>query len=84
MLPFLTEFRTASRLIEVVEDQAGVRYGAAVRRCIRCDFDERVYDLDDEGFCQAFYKGVVACLEDDVRQIDGDDSDVQGGGSMCF
>lgn len=84
MLPFLTEFRTASRLIEVVEDQAGVRYGAAVRRCIRCDFDERVYDLDDEGFCQAFYKGVVACLEDDVRQIDGDDSDVQGGRSMCF
>lgn len=84
ILPFLTEFRTASRLIEVVEDQAGVRYGAAVRRCIRCDFDERVYDLDDEGFCRAFYKGVVACLEDDVRQIDGDDSDVQGGRSMCF
>lgn len=84
MLPFLTEFRTASRLIEVVEDQAGVRYGAAVRRCIRCDFDERVYDLDDERFCQAFYKGVVACLEDDVRQIDGDDSDGQGGRSMCF
>lgn len=84
MLPFLTEFRTASRLIEVVEDQAGVRYGAAVRRCIRCDFDERVYDLDDEAFCRAFYKGVVACLEDDVRQIDGDDSDVQGGRSMCF
>jgi len=84
MLPFLTEFRTASRLIEVVEDQAGVRYGAAVRRCIRCDFDERVYDLDDEGFCLAFYKGVVALLEDDVRQIDGDDSDVQGGRSMCF
>jgi len=84
MLPFLTEFRTASRLIEVVEDQAGLRYGAAVRRCIRCDFDERVYDLDDEGFCQAFFKGVVACLEDDVRQIDGDDSDVQGGRAMCF
>jgi hypothetical protein len=84
MLPFLTEFRTASRLIEVVEDQAGVRYGAAVRRCIRCDFDEKVYDLDDERFCQAFYKGVVACLEDDVRQIDGDDSEVQGGRSMCF
>lgn len=84
MLPFLTEYRTATRLIEVVEDQAGVRYGAAVRRCIRCDFDERVYDLDDEAFCQAFYKGVVACLEDDVRQLDGDDSDVQGGRSMCF
>lgn len=84
MLPFLTEYRTATRLIEVVEDQAGVRYGAAVRRCIRCDFDERVYDLDDEAFCQAFYKGVVACLEDDVRQLDGDDCDVQGGRSMCF
>jgi hypothetical protein len=84
MMPFLTEFRTATRLIEVVEDRAGIRYGAAVRRCIRCDFDQRVYDLDDDGFCQAFYKGVVTCLEDDVKQIDGDDIDIQGGKSMCF
>jgi hypothetical protein len=84
MLPFLTEFRTASRLIEVVEDQAGLRYGAAVRRCIRCDFDERVYSLDDEGFCKAVYKGVVACLEDDIRQIDGDGEGVLGSGSLCF
>jgi hypothetical protein len=84
MLPFLTEFRTASRLIEVVEDQAGLRYGAAVRRCIRCDFDERVYSLDDEGFCKAVYKGVVACLEDDIQQIDGDREGVLGTGSLCF
>jgi hypothetical protein len=84
MLPFLTEFRTASRLIEAVEDQAGLRYGAAVRRCIRCDFDERVYSLDDEGFCKAVYKGVVACLEDDIRQIDGGGDGVLGTGSLCF
>jgi hypothetical protein len=84
MLPFLTEFRTASRLIEVVEDQAGLRYGAAVRRCVRCDFDERVYSLDDEGFCKAVYKGVVACLEDDIQQIDGDGEGVLGSGSLCF
>jgi hypothetical protein len=84
MLPFLTEFRTASRLIEVVEDQAGLRYGAAVRRCARCDFDERVYSLDDEGFCKAVYKGVVACLEDDIRQIDGDGEGLLGSGSLCF
>lgn len=83
-LPFLTEFRTASRLIEAVEDQAGVRYGAAVRRCIRCDFDERVFSLDDESFCKAVYKGVVACLEDDIRQIDGDRDNVLGSGPLCF
>jgi hypothetical protein len=71
-------------LIEVVEDQAGLRYGAAVRRCARCDFDERVYSLDDEGFCKAVYKGVVACLEDDIRQIDGDGEGLLGSGSLCF
>lgn len=83
-LPFLTEFRTASRLIDAVEDQSGVRYGAAVRRCIRCDFDEKVFSLDDESFCKAVYKGVVACLEDDIRQIDGDRDNVSGSGPLCF
>jgi hypothetical protein len=43
-----------------------------------------VYSLDDDGFCKAVYKGVVACLEDDIQQIDGDGKGVLGSGSLCF
>lgn len=84
ILPFLTEYQTALRVIDLVEDQAGLRYGTAVRRCVRCDFDERVYDLDSIGFCKAVYQGVVALLEEDVRQLDGGSGQQHGGQYVCF
>ena len=74
MLQFLVEFRTATRLVNVVYDEAGKRYGDVVRRCIYCDFDQREYDLDNNEFCQAVYEGVVAPLEEDVKLIDGPES----------
>lgn len=83
-LPFLTEYQTAVRLIDEVEDQAGLRYSTAIRRCVRCDFDERVYDLDNARFCKAFYKGVVALLEEDIRQLDGSEGDRHRGQYVCF
>ncbi|KAK5726019.1 hypothetical protein LTR15_004210 [Elasticomyces elasticus] len=71
LLECVTEFRAARRLISTVAEEAGTQYGDVVRRCIWCDFDQREYDLDKEGFCKAVYRGVVAPLEDDVRRIDG-------------
>ena len=62
-----TDLVTANRLLEAVYGQAGTRYGDAVRRCIRCEFDHRNTSLDDDGFRQAVYDGVVAPLEDDFR-----------------
>ena len=74
LLECLTEFRTATRLIPDIYNEAGERYGDVVRRCIRCDFDHKSYDLDDEDFCQAVYEGVVGPLEEDVKLIDGADA----------
>lgn len=71
IVDFLPEFRAARRLIYSVYDEAGKRYGDAVRRCIYCDFDQREYSLDDKEFCQAVYEGVVVPLEENVKVIDG-------------
>ncbi|KAK2761692.1 hypothetical protein FQN54_001520 [Arachnomyces sp. PD_36] len=59
----------ADRLVEDVYDEGGSRYGDAVRRCIRCDFDQRGTSLEDEGFQRAVYEGVVLLLEDDLKQF---------------
>lgn len=64
-----TTWHTANRLIDAVYDENGKRYGDAVRRCINCDFDMKSTTLDDEVFSQAVYNGVVAQLEDDVKDF---------------
>jgi hypothetical protein len=43
--------------------EAGARYSDAVRRCIRCDFDQRASSLEDSRFVEAVYRGVVAQLQ---------------------
>ena len=65
----LTDWSTANRLIEAVYSEAGTRYGDAVRRCLYCDFNERHTSLDDHSFRQVVYDGVVAPLEDDVKDF---------------
>ena len=67
----LNDYATAIRLVDVVYSEAGTRYGDAVRRCLRCDFDQRSTSLSDDGFRQAVYDGVVAPLEDDFRDFYG-------------
>jgi hypothetical protein len=83
-VPLLTEFNTAIRLIDEVVDQAGLRYGTAVSRCVRCNFDVRVYDLDNTKFCQVVYQKVVALLEEDILQQDGGAEEQCGGQYVCF
>ena len=65
----LTDLYTANRLMEDVYNEGGRRYGDAVRRCIYCEFDQRRTSLDDDKFRQAVYDGVVAPLEDDVKDF---------------
>jgi hypothetical protein len=60
---------TAERLVTEIAFQAGIKYSEAVRRCIRCDFDRRDVDLDDEGFQQTVYNGVVALLEKTLKDF---------------
>ena len=66
-----TDFSTANRLIQLVYNEAGNRYGDAVRRCIRCEFDQREETFESDGFRQAVYQRVVAPLEDDLRDFCG-------------
>ncbi|MCJ1387909.1 hypothetical protein MMC18_000752 [Xylographa bjoerkii] len=65
----LTDWSTARRMEDAVYREAGTRYGDAVRRCLYCEFDQRTTSLDDDSFRQAVYDGVVAPLEDDVKDF---------------
>jgi hypothetical protein len=64
-----SDFFTANRLLDSVYDRAGAKYGDAVRRCIRCEFDHRKPSLEDDSFCKSVYDNVVMVLEEDVRQF---------------
>ncbi|KAL9116231.1 MAG: hypothetical protein Q9227_000602 [Pyrenula ochraceoflavens] len=67
--PTTLDWIAADRLVEDVYQKWGSRYGDAVRRCIRCDFDRRGASLEDEDFQSAVYDGVVSLLEDDLKQF---------------
>lgn len=64
-----TDFRTATRLLDEVYQEAGGRYGDAVRRCIYCEFDQRKASLDEPSFRRAVYERVVYWLEEDLNQF---------------
>jgi len=63
----MTDWETACRLMESVEMESGKRYRDAVRRCIWCDFDQSTTTLDNDEFRLAVYNGVVAPLEEDMK-----------------
>ena len=67
----LTDFYTASRMIDRVRSKAGAPWADAVRRCIYCEFDQHDTSLENEAFRQAVYQGVVKPLEDDLRHYCG-------------
>ncbi|KAF2803298.1 uncharacterized protein BDZ99DRAFT_482153 [Mytilinidion resinicola] len=54
---------------EGIFSEAGGRYGDAVRRCIRCDFEQRVTDLDTKEFRVTVYDRAIVSLEEDWRQF---------------
>ncbi|KAH7092282.1 hypothetical protein FB567DRAFT_567300 [Paraphoma chrysanthemicola] len=63
---------TAERLIdEEIAFEAGQLYSDAVRRCIRCDFNQKNSSLDDQDFQQAVFDGVVAPLEKTLSHFNG-------------
>ena len=65
-----TDRSTAERYLDDVYKEAGNRYGDAVRRCIRCDFNQRKISLQDDDFRQAAYEGVVVPLQQIVKDFD--------------
>lgn len=67
MANILTDYMTATRLVDRVYQSAGANYGSAVRRCVHCEFNHQNPSLDDDGFRQDVYDGVIALLEEDLK-----------------
>lgn len=65
----MTGFNTADRLAEALLSEAGAKYSDAVRRCVRCDFDQHASSLEDTRFQKAIFQGVVARLQENYRYL---------------
>lgn len=67
----LQTWTIADGLVDTLYFEAGIRYGNAVRRCIRCDFDRKDTDLQDNEFREVVYAGVVSLLEANLKDFTG-------------
>ena len=67
----VTNFNTASRLIEYVYSESGYRYGDVVRRCLKCPPDIRDASLDNEEFQEAVFESIVTPLRQDFEDFNG-------------
>ena len=60
----LVDWVTANRLSNIISSNDSGRYADAVSRCVRCEFNHRNPNLDDESFRKVVYHNVVAPLEE--------------------
>lgn len=67
----MTNFNTASRLIDYVYSESGSRYGDVVRRCLKCPPDVRDANLDNEEFQEAVFESIVTPLRQDFEDFTG-------------
>ena len=67
----LTNFNTASRLIDYVYNESGSRYGDVIRRCLKCPPDVRDASLDNEEFQNAVYEYIFTPLRQDFEDFNG-------------
>jgi hypothetical protein len=63
------DYVVAEALLESVYEEGGDRYGHAVRRCIRCDFDSRTNSLESETFLEKVHEKVVTLLQEDLSNF---------------
>ena len=68
-----TDWCTAERLIKNKEiaHREGAMYADAVRRCIRCEFDQVSDSLGDPDFRRAVFEKVILPLEKDLKHFNG-------------
>ena len=67
----MTNFNTASRLIDYVYSESGSRYGDVVRRCLKCPPDVRDATFDNEEFQEAVFESIVTPLRQDFEDFNG-------------
>jgi hypothetical protein len=66
---FMTELQTAHRLALDIYNEAGDKYGDAVTRCIRCNFESRSSSLENVQFQKEVYRGVVAQVKESYEMM---------------
>ncbi len=60
-----TDSSIAYRLTEGWYTRELPNFADAARRCIHCNFDSSVYDLNNDDFRERFYQGVIVPLQKD-------------------
>ncbi len=62
-------YRTATSQIDAVYSKGGTQYGYVVQRCLKCEFgiQDSKKQLDLDAFRGLVYEGVVAPLEEDLK-----------------
>lgn len=63
----MTELSIAMRLADRIHEREMGNYAKAVLRCVRCSFDTFSCDLEDLGFREKFFEGVVMPLRADYE-----------------
>ncbi|CAL8582763.1 hypothetical protein XPA_008408 [Xanthoria parietina] len=67
----MTNWNTASRLVQYIEMERGERYGDVVRRCLECPFDVRDKSLENETFQKAVFDAIVLPLREELDNFMG-------------
>ena len=71
----MTDFNTATRLVNAVYDESGGRYGDVVQRCLTCPFNLRNlrnFRLDNEELQEAVFDYILTPLRQDLEDFNGD------------
>jgi hypothetical protein len=66
-----TEYLVADRLVENIHTRELPNFANAARRCVHCNFEATVYDLNNEDFRERFYQGVIVPLQKDYEYAMG-------------
>ncbi|KAI8628244.1 hypothetical protein F5Y19DRAFT_476654 [Xylariaceae sp. FL1651] len=64
-----TDWYTSTDLLERVKSEGDVNFYAAVKRCVRCEFQCPVLDLEQISFRQEVYNTIVGPLEENVDPV---------------
>ena len=70
----MTNFKTASRLVDDVYNESGDQYGDVVQRCLMCPFnlrDLRNYDLDNKEFEKLVFYDIFTPLRQGFEDFEG-------------
>ncbi|MCJ1264990.1 hypothetical protein MMC22_004865 [Lobaria immixta] len=66
---YFTEISIANRLTQEIGKRELPNYANAVIRCVNCSFGTLTFSLNDDGFRESFYQGVVLPLQRDYEYV---------------